>query len=228
MLLITRVKVKYYISSTVPLMKIPKEPKRKLYLCRWPVNHLFCCRRSSHFHRERQKNSCKKRRTGQYAACHSHLMSPKREKNKQQQQQQQYIVKAQRLGAGRWLFRKPSSNFYIVSQREVSDRLPVISAVPGEEKYRGGRLGRSSDTIHNTIASKTVRKKKFTGPILQLGVLLRKRQMGNQLTFSKQYSPDRGILLRRAEDVIAIRDQALNWFLFIWLFPFVHAYNYPS
>lgn len=133
---LTRVKVKYYISSAVPLMKIPKEPKHKLYLCLWPVNHLFCCRSSSHFHRERQKNSCKKRRTGQYAACHSHLMSPKREKKKQQQQQQ-FIVKAQRLGAGRWLFRKPSSNFYIVSQREVSDRLPVISAVPGEEKYRG-------------------------------------------------------------------------------------------
>lgn len=39
--------------------------------------------------------------------------------------------------AGRRLFRKPSSNFYIVSQREVSGGLAVISAVPGEEKYRG-------------------------------------------------------------------------------------------
>lgn len=175
-------------------MIIPKEPKHKLSLCLWPINHLFCCRSSSHFHREHQKNSCKKRRMGQYAACHSHLMSPKREKQKQQQQQ--HIVKAQRLGAGRWLLRKPSSNFYIVSQREVSDRLPVISAVPGEEKYRGGRLGRSSDTIHNRIASKTVRKKKFTRWILQLIVLLIRRQTGN-----------RGVT-------------------FIW--PFVHAYNYPS
>lgn len=93
----------------------------------------------------------------------------------------------------------------------------------GRTEIQGGRLGRSSDTVHNTIASKTVRKKKFTGRILQLVVLLRKRQIGNWLTFSKQYPCDHGILLR-----IVIRDQALNWFVFIWLFPFVHPYNYPS
>lgn len=57
-------------------------------------------------------------------SCH---LKERREKN----------VHSQVVGEGRWLFRKRSSNLHIMSQREVSDRLPVISAVPGEEKHTG-------------------------------------------------------------------------------------------
>lgn len=110
-------------------MKIAKEPKHKPSVCLWPINRLFCWRSSSRFHSKHQENS-RKKTMGQYAACHSHLMSPKREEGKKDST-------FRCLGEGRWLFRKLSSNFYIMSQREVSDRLPVISAVPGEEKHSG-------------------------------------------------------------------------------------------